>query len=143
MKPNKFEILNGDCLIECAKIPDESIDLIYLDPPFFTKKIHQLSNRERTKQYSFSDLWDSQKDYFDFLFPRLEVLYRKLKNTGSLYFHCDTNSNYIARIILNEVFSESKFKSEIIWTYKRWSNSANNYLPSYQNILFYTKSDQY
>ncbi len=143
MKENKYDIYHGDCINEIEKLSDESIDLVYLDPPFFTKKIHQLSNRDRTKQYSFSDLWKSQSEYYDFLFPRLQLLYKKLKKIGSLYFHCDTNSNYIARMVLNEIFGENNFRSEIIWTYKRWSNSTNNYLPSYQNILFYTKSDNY
>ena len=66
-----------------------------------------------------------------------------LKATGSLFFHCDTNASHHIRCLLDEVFGEAMFRSEIIWHYRRWSNSQRNPMPSHQTIFFYTKTDDY
>ena len=68
---------------------------------------------------------------------------RVLKTTGSIFFHCDTNASHHIRCLLDEVFSEAMFRSEIIWHYRRWSNSQRNPMPSHQTIFFYTKTDAY
>jgi site-specific DNA-methyltransferase (adenine-specific) len=60
-------VLEGDCLEQMRLIEKESIDLIYLDPPFFTEKTHRLKNRERTKEFSFNDIWGSDKGYADWV----------------------------------------------------------------------------
>jgi len=69
----------GDCLTILKTIETESVDLIYLDPPFFTQKIHMLATRDGNKRYSFRDLWVSRDDYGDFLIARLHECYRCLK----------------------------------------------------------------
>jgi site-specific DNA-methyltransferase (adenine-specific) len=88
-------------------------------------------------------LWPSRKDYGDFLFDRLSECHRCLKNTGSLFFHCDENAVHIARILLDDIFSPDNFQSEIIWTFRRWSNSKKGLTPSHQTILFYSRSDAF
>jgi len=64
------KILQGDCIEQMGLIEKESVDLIYLDPPFFTEKKHTLRNRERTKKFSFDDIWGSNKEYASFLYER-------------------------------------------------------------------------
>ena len=125
------------------EIDQESIDLIYLDPPFFTKKIHKLKNRERTEEFSFDDIWDSDKKYANFLSKRIAVMYGLLRNTGSIFVHCDKNGEHIIRAILDEVFGANNFQSEIIWSYKRWSNAKKGLLPNHQNIYFYSKTKKF
>lgn len=137
------EILNGDCLEKMGSIDQKSIDLIYLDPPFFTEKKHTLKNRERTKEFSFDDIWGSDKGYADFLKERIEVMRTLLKDTGSIFVHCDKSGEHIVRAILDQVFGEDNFQSEIIWTYKRWSNSKKGLLPCHQNIYFYSKGKDF
>ena len=56
-------IINGDCLKELKKISDKSIDLIYLDPPFFSQKMQKLTSRESAKDYSFNDVWENEQKY--------------------------------------------------------------------------------
>ena len=139
----KAQIYTGDCLNVLKNIDAESVDLIYLDPPFFTQKNHSLKTRDRQKEFSFSDLWASHSEYAEFLFARLGEMYRVLSTTGSIFFHCDRNASHIVRILLDEVFGSEMFRAEIIWAYKRWSNAQKGLLPAHQNILYYTKSDDF
>lgn len=136
-------IKHGDCLEVLSKTKEESVDLIYLDPPFFTQKNHTLSNKTGEKKYSFSDLWADSEDYMRFMFDRLEACNKVLKKTGSIFIHCDRSSIHLLRIICDNIFGEDNFKSEIIWHYKRWANSSTSLLPAHQNILYYTKSGNY
>jgi site-specific DNA-methyltransferase (adenine-specific) len=126
-----------------ALLTDGSVDLIYLDPPFLTQKRHKSTNRERSKSFAFDDLWETHHEYVDFIHQRVMQCHRVLKDTGSLYFHCDRNAIHIARAILDDVFGAERFRSEIIWSYRRWSNSRNGLLASHQNILYYTKSEDF
>ncbi len=137
------EVLLGDCKDVLNSLPTDFVDLVYLDPPFLTQKRHKLANRERSKTFSFADLWKSHDEYAEFLYDRIVPCRNILKSTGSLYFHCDRNAIHIARAILDEVFGSDCFCSEIIWAYRRWSNSKHGLLASHQNILYYTKTDDY
>lgn len=136
-------VVHGDCLDIVAAMPENSIDLIYLDPPFFTQKTQQLTTRDGTKTFSYNDLWSSHKEYAEFLFIRLTQLKRVLSETGSLFFHCDRNATHIVRTILDSIFGAEQFRSEIIWTYKRWSNSKKGLLASHQTLYFYSKTDDF
>lgn len=136
-------IHEGDCLDIMNSIEKNSIDLIYLDPPFFTKKKHKLKNRERTTEFSFNDIWKSNQAYADFLFYRISLMRELLKDSGSIFVHCDKNGEHIIRAILDTIFGINNFQSEIIWSYKRWSNSKKGLLPSHQNIYFYSKSKDF
>ena len=136
-------IFEGDCIEQLKKIKESSIDLIYLDPPFFTEREHKLQNRERTKEFSFDDIWGSNKNYSTFLRDRILLMHALLKETGSIFIHCDKSAEHIVRAVLDDVFGEKNFQSEIIWTYKRWSNSKKGLLPNHQNIYFYSKSKHF
>lgn len=137
------DVLLGDCKDVLASLPDAFVDLVYLDPPFLTQKKHKLANRERSRTFSFADLWKSHDEYAEFLYDRVIPCRNVLKSTGSLFFHCDRNAIHIARAVLDEVFGSDCFRSEIIWSYRRWSNSKNGLLASHQSILYYSKTDDY
>jgi len=134
---------HGDCLYILESIEKCSIDLVYLDPPFFTEKKHSLKNRERTKEFSFDDIWGTDIAYGQFLFERIKKIKPLLKDTGSIFVHCDNNANHIIRGILDKVFGTNNFRSEIIWSYKRWSNSKKGLMPNHQNIYFYSVSNKF
>ena len=133
----------GDCLNVLPSLRIGSIDLTYVDPPFCTQRQHRLSTRDRTIEYSFDDRWKSLSEYGDFLSERLRVIHLALAPTGSLFFHCDKTASHIAKFLLDEIFGTANFRAEIIWHYKRWSNSARNLLPAHQTIFFYSKTDNY
>jgi site-specific DNA-methyltransferase (adenine-specific) len=134
---------HGDCATVARAFPDRSVDLVYLDPPFFTQKIHKLKSRDRKSEFSFPDQWASQDGYAEFLRIRLQEFHRVLAPTGSLFFHCDRNAAPVARLLLDEVFGRGMFRAEIIWHYRRWSRSQRNLLPAHQTIYFYSKSARY
>lgn len=137
------EVRHGDCLEVAKALATESVDLVYVDPPFFTRKIHSLVTRDRATTFQFSDEWKSRSEYIQFLRVRLKEFRRILKPAGSLFFHCDTNASHHIRCLLDEVFGEAMFRSEIIWYYRRWSNSQRSPMASHQTIFFYTKTDDY
>lgn len=147
MHTKMSEIVNkihlGDCLDILKSIEKCSIDLIYLDPPFFTEKKHSLKTRDGSKEFSFDDIWGSDLAYGEFLFERISIMREVLKDTGSIFVHCDKSGEHIVRAILDNVFGSENFQSEVIWSYKRWSNSKKGLLPSHQNIYFYSKTDNF
>lgn len=137
------QAMKGDCLTELAKLDSASADLIYLDPPFFTNKQHSAITRDRSQKFSFGDFWNGLEEYATFMEERLKQMHRILKSTGSIFVHCDTNANFLLRALLDEIFGADQFRSEIIWTYRRWSNSAKGLMPAHQTILFYSKTASY
>lgn len=145
MRPNKNlnKLFKGDCLKELKNIPDNSVDLIYLDPPFFTQRNHELKNKNGDKTFSFNDEWESIEAYVNFLKVRLETLKKKLKPTGSLFLHCDKTASHYLKIALDQVFGRDQFRSEIVWAYKRWTNSKKGLLNNHQIIFFYSNTDEF
>jgi site-specific DNA-methyltransferase (adenine-specific) len=137
------KVLLGDCLELLKKFDENSIDLIYLDPPFFTNTIQKLKTRDGNKEFSYKDIWKSNNEYAEFLYDRLLELKRVLKNTGSIFVHCDKNSTHIIKMLLDDIFGLKQFQSEIIWYYKRWSNSKKGLLSSHQTIYFYSKTQNF
>lgn len=135
-------VLLGDCLTILQTLNDNSVDVIYLDPPFFSQKNYAMNTSEE-KKYVFSDKWENPNAYKDFMKNRIKECYRVLKDTGSIFLHCDTSASHFLRSILDEIFGPNNFLNEIIWTYKRWSNSKKGLLSCHQTIFFYTKSKNY
>ena len=139
----KADLYQEDCLNILSSLSEEKADLVYLDPPFFTQREHKMFGRDRNKQFSFDDRWQSISQYASFLHDRIAEIYRVLKATGSIFFHCDKTASHVARLILDDIFGAENFQSEIIWSYKRWSNAARGLLPAHQTILFYSKSSDF
>jgi site-specific DNA-methyltransferase (adenine-specific) len=143
MPAKKNSVLAGDCFHVLDSIPDGSVDLIYLDPPFFSQRKHQLKVRKGDKTYEFQDEWTDIQEYIQFLKLRVEKCRRKLKDSGSLFLHCDRSASHYLKVMLDEIFGYEQFQSEIIWSYKRWSNSKKGLLPSHQSIFFYSKTSDF
>lgn len=93
--------------------------------------------------YEFDDIWNTREEYLSFMKARLTEMRRVLKSDGSIFVHCNHDAVHYLRILLDEIFSEENFRSEIIWSYKRWSNSQKGLIPNHQTILYYTKTQHY
>jgi len=141
MEVNKIYL--GDCRKKLSELDSNSVDLIYFDPPFFTQKKHSLVTRDQSKKYEFNDSWESLEDYLSLIESCLVECNSVLKNTGSVFLHCDKVASHYIRVILDKVFGMKNFRSEIIWSYKRWSNSKKGLLNSHQNIYFYSKTKDF
>jgi len=80
--------------------------------------------------------------YLVMITVRLIELRRVLKNTGSLYLHCDPTASHYLKIILDTIFGKKNFQNEIIWHYRRWTGSANKFLGMHDVIFFYTNNSK-
>lgn len=135
-------VICDDCLNVLKKTEDNTVDMVYLDPPFFSQKI-QFMKDSNGIEYMFSDIWSTRNEYLAYMEIRIKEIKRVLKRTGSIFLHCDNSASHYLRIILDNVFGESNFRSEIIWTYKRWSNTKKGLLPGHQTIFFYSKTNDF
>ncbi len=133
-------LYSGDCLTWLKTIKPESVDLVYLDPPFFTQRVQRSKTRDTSQEYGFADTWASIEEYKAFMKQRIEECRRALKDTGSIFVHCDSSASHHLRLILDEVFGPGNFQSEIIWVYRRWSNTKRGLLNAHQSIYFYSKT---
>lgn len=135
-------VICDDCLNALKEIESNSIDMVYLDPPFFSQKMQSMKD-SAGNEYQFSDVWGSRNEYLEYMRIRIREIRRVLKTTGSVFLHCNDSASHYLRILLDEVFEEKNFRSEIIWTYKRWSNAKKGLLPSHQTIFFYSKTNRF
>lgn len=127
------------------KFPNDSVDLIYADPPFFSNKHYEVIWGDGFEKRAFEDRWKGGiENYSLWMEERLVECYRVLKDTGSLYLHCDWHANAHLRIILDRIFGYHRFRNEIIWHKKGGLKSVEKVFPrKYDVILFYSKSDEY
>lgn len=134
----------GDCLNKLKDIPDESVDLIYIDPPFSSNRNYVAFWQEQEARH-FEDRFENVQAYLEYMYPRVKELYRVLKPTGSFYYHCDWHAVHYIKTILDrdDLFGYSNFKNDIIWHYRRWTGKAKKFQRLHDTILFYTKSDDY
>ena len=136
-------VYTGDCLDVLENLPRESVDLVYVDPPFFTQTVHKLQTRDGERQFSFADVWDSNSSYADFIFKRLAKVRDVMKPSASIFFHCDKSASHMIRFLLDSTFGAENFQSEIIWHFRRWSNAKRGLLNSHQTIYFYSKGEKF
>lgn len=135
-------IIQGDSLKILKEITEKSVDLVYLDPPFFSQEEQSLSSKANVI-YSFNDKWNNMDTYLNFIQERLLECKRILKDSGSIFLHCDRNASHYLKILMDKLFGITNFQSEIIWSYKRWSNSKKGLLNAHQIILFYSKTKDF
>lgn len=122
-------------------VPD-SIDLIYIDPPFntgrkFTGSKHQIVDN----QHQFSDQYQNIDNYIEYIRPRLVQLHRALKETGSFYLHCDWHASHYLKVLLDrEIFGSGCFCNNLIWRYGLGGSSKRFWTRKHDDILFYVKN---
>ena len=123
-------LYQGDNLAILRNMPDASVDLICTDPPFNTGK----------DWGAFSDKWEGGlKGYLKFMEARLIECRRVLKDTGSLYLHCDPTASHYLKVMLDGVFGIKQFRNEIVWK-RHNSHSDKLYGNIHDNILYYSFS---
>jgi len=136
-------LYRGDCLdVMEQKIAADSVDLIYLDPPFFSNKKYEKIWGDEAEVRSFEDRWAGGVEvYSQWMAERLRACHRVLKPTGSLFLHCDWHASHHLRLRLDEIFGRANFVNEIIWHYKKWSAGDGLFQRNHDNIFLYAKSN--
>ncbi len=150
------QIYLGENLSILKTLPSESVDLIYIDPPFNTGKEQarrsirvrrddggdrvgfggQSYSTELLNERAYQDSFD---DFLSFLRPRLLEAWRLLKAQGSLYFHIDYREAHYCKIMLDEIFGRENFINEIIWAYDFGGRPKNRWPAKHDTIFFYAK----
>ena len=121
----------GDNLEIMRSMDDGSIDLIYLDPPFNSKRNYG----------EFDDRWSGDGEYIDFMTARLVQCHRLLANTGSIYLHCDPTMSHYLKVVMDTIWGRSNFRNEIIWCYTGSNNVTRRFPRKHDTILFYAQSE--
>ena len=176
------ELYYGDNLdVLRAHVADESVDLIYLDPPFNSNADYNLLFRQDERKSAaqiraFSDTWrwdDSAENayaeimrgggdvalvveslrkmlgenpmmaYLAMMSIRLVELHRALKNSGSIYLHCDSTASHYIKIVMDRIFGVKNFRNEIVWCYRKWTNAARRLQKNHDTLFFYSKSEDF
>lgn len=135
----------SDNLEALKSIGSESVDLIYIDPPFFTHKQYEVIWGDEAEVRSYKDRWEGGiEHYIGWLKPRIQAMYEVLKPTGSFYVHCDWHANAHIRIMLDDIFGGENFRNEIIWTYYGASSPKQRQFPrKHDTIFWYNKGKEW
>jgi len=156
-------IVQGDNLDVLREMPAESVELIYIDPPFNTGK-RQARRQMKTVQDTMGDrvgfggrryrtevleaqaggsgYGDQFDDFLGFLRPRLQQSRRVLSAAGSLFFHIDYREVHYCKVMLDEIFGRECFQNEIIWAYDYGARAKKRWPAKHDNILWYTKDPE-
>lgn len=161
-------------------VKDETVDLVYLDPPFKSNQKYNIlfseqnGTRSKAQIKAFEDTWRWDEGavqsyrklvetggnvsklmqafysflggcdmlaYLSMMAPRLIELRRVLKDTGSIYLHCDPTASHYLKLLMDSIFGPHNFKNEIIWHYRKWPSGKYAFQKNHDVILFYSKSE--
>ena len=125
----------------------ESIDLIYIDPPFFSQQNYNVLFGDQNELRSFKDIWDGGLNGFViWLNARLYEMKRLLKPDGSIYVHLDWHAVHYVKVEMDKLFGYDNFVREIIWRLawiSGFKSRAKNWIRDHETLLFYAKSVDY
>ncbi|GHT25645.1 hypothetical protein FACS18942_01220 [Planctomycetales bacterium] len=166
-------LYTNDNLYVLSGLNSELVDLIYLDPPFNSKRTYSAPVGSKSAGASFKDMWtwkDVDEQFLDslaanypalaryiatigtihskammayltYMAQRVIEMHRILKDTGSLYLHCDPTASHYLKLLLDSVFGKGKFHNEIVWHYT--GNSVPKYcFPRKHDTLFWYSKDK-
>ena len=172
MNINSKTIFTGDNLPIMRGMNSESVDLIYLDPPFNSKANYAAPIGSEAAGAAFKDTWtlsdvditwldlieakhpalnrvihaamtNSDKSYLIYMAVRLLEMMRILKPTGSIYLHCDPTMSHYLKLVMDAVFGKQNFRNEIVWAYTQGGRSLKGFARKHDVILRYTKSKDF
>ncbi|MCY4109270.1 MAG: DNA methyltransferase [Chloroflexi bacterium] len=165
-------IWTGDCLYVLRGMNSETVDLIYLDPPFNSNANYAAPIGSQAAGAAFKDTWtlsdvdaewvnvieakhpalhrvllaamtDSDKSYLVYMAARVLEMRRVLKPTGSIYLHCDPTMSHYLKMLMDSIYGVGSFKNEVIWKRFNFHADAKRFGRVSDTVFFYSKSDRY
>jgi site-specific DNA-methyltransferase (adenine-specific) len=155
------QIHHADNLTVLRAMPSDTVNLIYIDPPFNTGRARERSELRvtaspadiadrvgfggrpyRTTRGEIRAYADSFDDFLGFLEPRLREAHRVLASDGTLYFHIDYREVHYCKVLLDGIFGRECFLNEIIWAYDFGGRPKRRWPPKHDNILVYVKDPE-
>ena len=172
MPPNRLYF--GDCLdVMREDVPDRSVDLIYLDPPFNSKRLYN-AYMGGAQWVAFDDTWrwhEAVDDfhevagivemagtmeglrqilgegpnmaYLSYMANRMMECRRVLADSGSIYLHCDPTMSHYLKVVMDAIFGRKNFRNEIVWYYKNASRGKRQLAKAHDIVFWYSMSDDY
>lgn len=139
LEPNR--LFFGDNLHVMRMLPSNSIDLIYIDPPFFSGRVYNIIFGDANEVRSFTDIWeDGMPGYITWLNARLLEMKRLLKPTGSIFVHLDWHAGHYIKVEMDKIFGYDNFLNEIVWCYSVGGKSKDKFGRKHDVILWYRKT---
>jgi site-specific DNA-methyltransferase (adenine-specific) len=148
-----IRLVQGDNLAALGALAPElraKVMLAYLDPPFFTGRLHEKVTRARDASGkvlrahapAFDDRWSDLPSYLGSLRERLAALRELVAPEGCAVIHVDTRTSHYVKVLCDEVFGEDNFASEIVWRYRRWPSKTPNFQRVHDVLLRYVKDPE-
>ena len=160
-----------DCLEVMRGMNSESVDLIYLDPPFNSKADYSAPVGSKAAGAHFRDTWTlrdvdvewvhimerehpalyrvllaamtaSDKSYLAYMAVRLLEMRRILKPTGSIYVHCDPTMSHYLKLVMDAIFGRKQFRNEIVWCYRGGGVPRYDFARRHDILLRYSPSEK-
>jgi DNA modification methylase len=132
----------GDCTQILASFPEDSVDLIYVDVPFFGEKRYETIWGNGYELKAYEERWKGDiNNFISWMKPKIRECHRVLKRTGSMYLHCDWHSGHYLKVMMDTVFDRRNFIREIIWVMGRRADNSPTFPKAHETILFYGKTN--
>ena len=154
-------IIRGECLAACAALKDagRTVDLVYIDPPFasgadYAKSIHirpipnatsnatpdesklESDSEAAFEEKMYGDVWEKEK-YLNWMYTNLLAIKAVMSDNASIYVHLDWHIGHYVKILMDEIFGEENFRSEIIWKRSSAHSDNTDYANIHDTIFFY------
>ena len=165
-------VWTGDCLDIMRGMNSESVDLIYLDPPFNSKANYAAPIGSKAAGAAFKDTWslsdvdaewinlieakhpnlhrvllaamtDSDKSYLAYMAARILEMCRVLKSAGSIYLHCDPTMSHYLKLVMDAIFGRKAFRNEVVWHYRGAGTPKKDFARRHDNILRYANASRH
>ena len=136
-----FEGDNLSSLDEMLREGEGTVSLAYLDPPFDTGRVFETQGRLAADGVSvaYDDRWSDRAAWLEALAARLTRIRALLAPHGSVVVHVDPRTSHYVKVLMDELYGEENFASEIIWRYRRWPSKTRNYQRVHDVMLRYRK----
>ena len=161
-------IWTGDNLDVMRGMNSDSVDLIYLDPPFNSKANYAAPIGSKAAGAAFKDTWTlteldvewinlieakhpalyrvllaamtaNDKSYLVYMAARLLEMHRLLKPSESIYLHCDPTMSHYLKLVMDAIFGRKQFRNEIVWHYRRWTAPSGDLQRLHDVVLWYCR----
>ena len=159
-------VIRGECVSACAYLKEQGIrvDLVYIDPPFasgadYAKKVYlrrnpkvaeaidqaeqelDIDELKAFEEKMYGDVWDKEK-YLNWMYENLAAIKSIMSDTASIYVHLDWHIGHYVKILLDEIFGEDNFQSEIIWKRSTAHSDSSSFANLHDTIFYYTLSSE-
>ncbi len=133
-----------DNLRRLSEFPAECIDLIYLDPPFFSNRNYEVIWGDEAEVRSFEDRWEGGiEHYIGWMKERMLEMHRILKPTGVIFLHCDHHASHYLKVMMDDIFTPRRFQNELVWCYRGGGVPKTAWSRKHDTIFFYSKGDEW